>query len=98
MNVHEIIRYPHVTEKSTLLKEMAGGRVVAFQVRRGASKQQIKQAVETIFQVKVEKVRVANFRGKLRRQGRFVGRRPAWKKAYVTLKPGQKGIEFFEGV
>ena len=58
----------------------------------------IKEAVEQIFDVKVEKVRTANFIGKMKRQGRSKGRRPSWKKAYVTLKPGQKPIEFFEGV
>jgi large subunit ribosomal protein L23 len=94
----DILRYPHVTEKSTLRKEQSDGRVIAFQVRKSASKQRIKEAVERIFEVKVEKVRTANFLGKIKRQGQTSGRRPGWKKAYVTLKPGQKSIEFFEGV
>ncbi len=97
-SLHEILRYPHVTEKSTLKKELSEGRVIAFQVRPNASKRNIKEAVEQIFDVKVEKVRTANFIGKMKRQGRSKGRRPGWKKAYVTLKPGQKPIEFFEGV
>ncbi|HSR53851.1 MAG TPA: 50S ribosomal protein L23 [Acidobacteriota bacterium] len=96
MRVHDILRYPHITEKSTLLREKVGERMLAFQVRRSANKHQIKVAVETAFGVEVEKVRTANFQGKIRRQGRFAGRKPAWKKAYVTLKPGQKTIEFFE--
>lgn len=96
--VHDILRYPHVTEKSTLKKELSEGRVIAFRVRPDASKRNIKEAVEKIFDVKVEKVRTANFIGKIKRQGRNKGRRPSWKKAYVTLKPGQKPIEFFEGV
>ena len=95
---YDILRYPHVTEKSTLRKEQSNGRVIAFKVRKSASKQRIKEAVEEIFEVKVEKVRTANFLGKLKRQGQSQGRRPGWKKAYVTLKPGQKSIEFFEGV
>ncbi len=97
-SLHDILRYPHVTEKTTLKKELSEGRVIAFQVRPDASKRSIKEAVEQIFDVKVEKVRTANFIGKIKRQGRNKGRRPGWKKAYVTLKPGQKPIEFFEGV
>ncbi len=97
-SLHDILRYPHVTEKSTLKRELSEGRVIAFQVRPNASKRNIKEAVEQIFDVKVEKVRTANFIGKIKRQGRNKGRRPSWKKAYVTMKPGQKPIEFFEGV
>ncbi len=97
-SLHDILRYPHVTEKTTLKKELSEGRVIAFQVRPDASKRNIKEAVEQIFDVEVEKVRTANFIGKIKRQGRTKGRRPGWKKAYVTLKPGQKPIEFFEGV
>ena len=97
-SLYDILRYPHVTEKSTLKKELSDGRVIAFQVRKDASKHNIKEAVEQIFEVQVEKVRTANFIGQIKRQGRNKGRRPGWKKAYVTLKPGQKPIEFFEGV
>ena len=96
--LHDILRYPHVTEKTTLKKELSDGRVIAFRVRPDASKRKIKEAVEKIFEVEVEKVRTANFIGKIKRQGQNKGRRPGWKKAYVTLKPGQKPIEFFEGV
>ena len=97
-NVYGILRYPHITEKSTLRKDAAEGRVLTFRVRPDARKHQIREAVERIFEVKVDKVRTAGYQGKLKRQGRHSGRRPAWKKAYVTLKPGQKSIEFFEGV
>lgn len=97
-NLYEVLRYPYITEKSTRLKEESEGRVLAFQVRPNATRSQIKEAVEKIFGVKVDKVRTAVFQGKLKRQGRFEGRRPGWKKAYVTLKPGQKPIEFFENV
>ena len=94
----DILRYPHVTEKGTLANEKAQGSVAVFKVRKGTGKHQIKAAVEKIFGVKVDRVRTANFRGKIKRQGRHSGRRPDWKKAYVTLKPGEKAIEFFENV
>ena len=97
MSVYDIIRSPHLTEKSTLRSEESDQQVVAFKVRVDASKHQVKEAVETVFDVQVDCIRTARFRGKVKRQGRNQGRRPAWKKAYVTLKPGQK-IEFFEGV
>ena len=93
-NVHEIIRRPLITEKSSTLRETQ--RAVCFEVARSATKSEIKKAVERLFDVKVDAVRVANFRGKLKRQGRYVGRRPDWKKAYVVLKKGEKMIEFFD--
>lgn len=96
--IYDILRYPHVTEKTTLLKEGNEDRVIVFKVRPDASKDQVREAVERIFEVQVEKVRTANFQGKMKREGRSQGRRPGWKKAYVTLKPGQKSIEFFESV
>jgi len=97
MSVYDIIRSPHLTEKSTLRSEQSDQQVVAFKVRVDASKHQVKEAVETVFDVQVDSIRTARFQGKVKRQGRNQGRRPAWKKAYVTLKPGSK-IEFFEGV
>lgn len=97
-DIHEILRYPYITEKSTRKKEESEGKMLTFQVRKDATRQQIKEAVEKIFEVKVEKVRTANFHGKIRRQGRHRGPRPDWKKAYVTLRPGQKPVEFFENV
>ena len=94
--IHDILRAPYVTEKSTQRKEAGQGRVLAFEVKRDATKSQIKEAVEKLFSVKVDSVRTARFEGKWKRQGRSRGQRPNWKKAYVTLKPGQKPIEFFE--
>ena len=94
----DILQYPHITEKATILKDGHQGRIVVFKVRGEATKHQIRTAVEGIFEVRVEKVRTANFQGKLKRQSRNIGRRPSWKKAYVTLKSGEKEIEFFEGV
>ncbi len=96
MRVQEIIRRPLITEKSTELRDEKN--VIAFEVARGANKIQVKRAVETQFKVKVAEVRIANVHGKVRRQGRFVGRRPDWKKAYVRLVEGEKPIEFFEGM
>jgi large subunit ribosomal protein L23 len=97
MNRREyVLKLPVITEKSTLVKD--NFRTVAFKVLRDANKIEIKDAVEKIFKVKVQSVRTAIFHGKKRRQGRYVGRRPDWKKAYVTLKQGEKMIEFSESV
>jgi large subunit ribosomal protein L23 len=93
-NMYEIIRRPLITEKSTALKETQHS--LCFEVHRDATKPEIKKAVETLFGVKVKDVRVANVHGKVKRQGRYVGRRPDWKKAYVVLKAGEKMIEFFD--
>jgi large subunit ribosomal protein L23 len=93
-NLYEVIRRPLITEKTTLLKETQ--RALCFEVHRDATKPEIKKAVEALFSVKVQDVRVAVVHGKVKRQGRFFGRRPDWKKAYVVLKPGEKMIEFFE--
>ena len=104
----QIIKRPLLTEKGTALKE-TGGQADAdldpekvapqllFEVARDANKVEIRNAVEKLWNVQVVKVRTAIVRGKLKRMGRFMGRRPAWKRALVTLAPGQK-IEFFEGV
>ena len=89
-----IILAPLVTEKGTLLSEKANQ--VLFRVRPDANKIEVKHAIETLFKVKVEKVRMNRYLGKLRRVGRNVGRLPQWKKAYVTLKEGDK-IELFGG-
>ncbi len=96
MRIQEIIRRPLITEKSTELRDEKG--IIAFEVARGANKIQVKRAVEAQFKVKVAEVRIAIVHGKVRRQGRFVGRRPDWKKAYVRLVAGEKPIEFFEGM
>jgi large subunit ribosomal protein L23 len=95
MSSEGLIISPLVTEKGTIVSEKANQ--VVFRIRRAASKDQIRTAIEDLFKVTVVKVRTANFLGKERRRGRNIGRRPHWKKAYVTLKEGDR-IEFFEGL
>lgn len=93
-NLYEVLRRPLITEKSTLLKETQS--TLCFEVHRDATKPEIKKAVESLFSVKVAKVRVARVHGKVKRQGRYVGQRPDWKKAWVVLKKGEKMVQFFE--
>jgi large subunit ribosomal protein L23 len=95
MRIQDVIRRPLITEKSTELRDK---NIIAFEVSTRANKIQIKKAVEAQFQRKVTEVRVARFAGKERRQGRFKGHRPEWKKAYVRLAADEKPIEFFEGM
>jgi len=97
MNANQIIRRPLVTEKSTLLRE-SGANVIAFEVAPTANKIQVKQAVEELFKVKVAEVRVFNVRGKMKRMGKWEGKRRDWRKAYVRLKEGEKAPDFVEGV
>jgi large subunit ribosomal protein L23 len=103
-----IIKRPLLTEKSSRLRETGGAaqapaegesyaQKVVFEVDRDANKVEVRRAVEQLFKVTVTDVRTLVVRGKLKRVGRFAGRRPSWKKAFVTLKPGDN-IEFFEGV
>jgi large subunit ribosomal protein L23 len=96
MNIYKVIRGPLITEKSTELKE--DNRTLCFKVAREATKTEVRQAVEQLLGVKVASVRTANIRGKVKRYGRFEGKRSGWKKAFVTLREGEKMIEFFEGV
>jgi len=96
MNANQIIRRPLVTEKSTILREASN--VIAFEVDPKANKIQVKDAVEKLFNVKVEEVRLFNIRGKMKRMGRFEGKRRDWRKAYVRLKAGEKAPDFIEGV
>jgi large subunit ribosomal protein L23 len=96
MNANQIIRRPLVTEKSTILRET--GNVLAFEVDPKANKIEVKKAVEELFKVKVEEVRLFNVRGKMKRLGRWEGKRRDWRKAYVRLKEGEKAPEFVEGV
>jgi large subunit ribosomal protein L23 len=96
MRIQEVIRRPLITEKSTDQREDMN--IVAFEVHRDANKIDVKKAVEDRFKVKVTEVRIARVHGKVRRQGRYAGRRPDWKKAYVRLAAGEKQIEFFEGM
>jgi len=93
---YQIILRPVITEKSTLLKDL--NREVCFEVDRRANKSEIKKSVEQLFKVKVERVRIQNKRGKMKRVGRSEGKTKDWKKAYVKLKEGEKMIEFFEAV
>ena len=94
-DIYQIIKQPLITEKANLLKEKENK--VSFVVDRGANKAEIKEAVERLLKVKVLKVQVSNMKGKPRRIGRTMGKRSDWKKAVVTLRPGDH-IEFFEGV
>ena len=91
---YAIVRGPLVTEKTTDIKERVG--TVCFRVAMDANKVEIRRAIERIYKVKVGSVRTALVRGKMRRMGRFIGKRPNWRKAYVTLKPGEKPIEYFD--
>ena len=92
----DVLIGPLITEKTQNLKE--AGNVLAFKVERRANKVEVKKAVEALFKVKVASVRTENMHGKVKRRGQFAGKRPDWKKAYVTLKPGEKSIEYFEVV
>ncbi|MBI3248538.1 MAG: 50S ribosomal protein L23 [Deltaproteobacteria bacterium] len=93
-DMYSVLLAPLVTEKATLVNSM--GNQVVFRVRPGANKYAIKNAVENLFKVKVTKVRTIQYLGKERRVGKSIGRRSAWKKAYVTLAEGDR-IDFFEG-
>lgn len=97
MNANQIIRRPLVTEKSTMMRE-AGDNILAFEVDVKANKIQVKSAIEELFKVKVEEVRLFNVRGKIKRMGRYQGKRRDWRKAYVRLEKGQKAPNFIEGV
>lgn len=86
--VYQTIRKPLLTEKSLILRD--SDNCYCFVVERTAGKHEIREAVETIFKVKVEKVATSVLRGKVKRMGRFAGKRPDLKKAFVTLKKGDK--------
>ena len=95
MDVFQVIKEPHITEKSSL--QQKGYRQISFKVHKRANKIEIRRAVEILLRKKVIEVRTMNVRGKRRRMGRNVGKRPDWKKAIVNLAPGEK-IEFFDGM
>ena len=95
MKITQVIRRPLITEKTTLMRE--SGQTLVFEVARDATKVDIKRAVEKLLGSKVEGVRTAIAHGKFKRQGRFVGQRSDWKKAYVKLRDGEKIPEFLEG-
>lgn len=94
-DARDIIVRPIISERS--MDDSALNKYT-FEVAKKANKVEIKKAVEEIFDVTVEKVTTMNMLGKLKRRGRFEGRRPNWKKAIVKLTPDSKKIEFFEGV
>ena len=96
MNYHDILIRPVLSEKSY---DMIGSKTYTFIVDKRANKTEVKQAVEAVFDgVQVDKVNIVNRMGKIKRQGRFEGRRASTKKAYVTLKENSKGIEFFDSM
>ncbi len=105
-SVWDILKSPVVTEKSVILKEDSSeedsdrkqGQVLTFRVDTKATKVDIKKAVEEIFNVKVSSVRTVNYEGKMKRRGRQEGRRPNWKKAYVTLRKGEPMVDYAEAI
>ena len=105
-NVWEILKSPVVTEKSVILREDSteensdrkAGQVLTFRVDKKATKPEIKSAVEEIFNVKVATVRTVQYEGKVKKRGRIEGRRPSWKKAYVTLKKGVPTVDYAEAI
>ena len=105
-NVWDILKSPVVTEKTVILKEDSSddnadrkaGQVLTFKVDKKATKPEIRSAVEDIFNVKVASVRTLQYDGKTKRRGRIEGRRPAWKKAYVTLRKGEPMVDYAEAI
>jgi large subunit ribosomal protein L23 len=95
-SAYQIIRRPIITEKGLGIKELQ--RTLVFEVAAKATKTEVKEAVQSIFKVKVDAVRTATFPGKERRRGRFSGYRPDWKKAYVRLKAGEKMPEYAQNL
>jgi large subunit ribosomal protein L23 len=104
--VWDILKSPVVTEKSVILKEESSdensdrtqGQVLTFRVEKTAGKLDIKKAVEEIFNVKVSSVRTVQDDGKRKKRGRHEGRRPSWKKAYVTLRKGEPLVDYAEAI
>jgi large subunit ribosomal protein L23 len=95
MNLTDVIRRPLITEKTSILRE--DGKTIVFHVAADANKIDIKRAVEHLLGAKVASVRTSIAHGKVKRQGRFVGQRSDWKRAYVRLRDGEKLPEFLEG-
>ena len=92
---YEIIKRPVITEKTSIQKE--DNNQITFEVDRRANRVEIRRAIERLFNVRVSAVRTAQVKGKVKRRGRILGKRRDWKKAVVTLMPGER-IDFFEGV
>ncbi len=95
MKLTDVIRRPLITEKTSLQRE--DGRTLVFHVAPDANKIEIKRAVEKLLGAKVASIRTSLVHGKIKRQGRYAGQRPDWKKAYVKLREGEKLPEFLEG-
>jgi large subunit ribosomal protein L23 len=95
VKITDVIRRPLITEKTSILRE--DGRTLVFHVAPEANKVEIKRAIEQLLGAKVASIRTSIAHGKIKRQGRFAGQRPDWKKAYVKLREGQKMPEFLEG-
>ncbi len=95
MTPYDIIKRPVITEKTSIQKE--DFNQISFEVDKRANRVEIARAIETIFKVKVLKTRTVQVKGKVKRRGRILGKRKDWKKAIVTLMPGER-IDFFEGV
>jgi len=102
LSTWDVLKTPVVTEKSVLLKEATSeegdAQVLTFRVDKKADKEEIRAAVEEIFGVKVDKVRTVNYEGKMKRRGRYEGRRASFKKAYVTLKAGEPMVDYAEAI
>jgi large subunit ribosomal protein L23 len=94
VNIYDVVKKPIVTEKGVAKKDSE--RTLCFEVAVDANKTEIRNAVQTLFKVKVAEVRTSTTAGKLRRRGKFSGYRADWKKAYIKLKPGQKVPEYAE--
>ena len=95
MKLTDVIRRPLINEKTTVIRE--DGQTLVFEVARDANKIDIKRAVEGLLGSKVKSVRTSLAHGKMKRQGRYMGRRSDWKKAYVKLRDGEKLPEFLQG-
>ena len=95
MKVTDVIRRPIVTEKTSVARD--AGNTIVFEVAKDATKVDIKKAVESLFGSKVATVRTSITHGKVKRQGKFEGRRSDWKKAWVRLRAGEKVPDFLEG-
>ena len=95
LKLTDVIKRPLITEKTSILRE--DGRTIVFQVAAAANKMQIRRAIEQLLGTKVDTVRTSIAHGKVKRQGRYAGRRPDWKKAYVRLREGAKMPEVLEG-
>jgi large subunit ribosomal protein L23 len=98
--IWDIVKSPVITEKALIAKEETQDRrqLLTFRVDKHATKPEIKSAVERILQVKVDQVRTINYMGKTARRGRYEGRKPSWKKAYVTLKQGENPVDYGEAI